>query len=137
MLVVAMHIFHLCTILDILFIHTVLNEGLRLGNKNGFDPGVYSGIQYYVERGEKITVVHPGGYLDRIEQGAVVLFETTRVEGKRMYWFGKVTNTAFWFVLPMPVDIFEVGRWFTQYYEMVAAHDGDIDQFVDQCELPF
>lgn len=108
-----------------------------MGNKDGFDPGVYSGVQFYMERGEKITVVHPAGYLDRIDPGAVVLFETKRVKDNRMYWFGKVTNTAFYFVLPMPVDIFEVGRWYTQYYEMVDAHDGDVDRFVDQCELPF
>lgn len=107
-----------------------------MGNKDGFDPSILRGVQRFRTHGEWVTVVHPGGYLDRIDPGAVVLFETKRVEGIRQYWFGKATNTAFWFVLPMPVDIFEVGRWYAQYYQMVEAHNGELD-FVDQCELPF
>lgn len=57
-----------------------------MGNKNGFDPGIRKGVQVYWEYGERIVVVHPGGYLDSIEMGQCVLFETKPVDGVRMYW---------------------------------------------------
>jgi hypothetical protein len=124
---------------QLLYILTALwfVEGTLMSNKDGFDPSITSGVQRYRTHGEWITVIHPGGYLERVDPGSVVLFETQRVDGIRLYWFGKITNTAFWLVLPTPVDIFEVSRWYSQYYEMVEAHDGDIDRFVDQGELPF
>lgn len=110
----------------------------EMGNKDGFDPSITRGVQFYREHGERVTVVHRGGYLERIDQGAVVLFETKRVEDKRLYWFGRVTNTAFWLVLETPVTIFEVGMWFTHHQMMLDAHNGNLDEFCDmQGELPF
>lgn len=107
-----------------------------MGNKNGFNPAQTSGVQYFTTT-ERVTVLHKGGYLERIDPGQVVLVETKRVGDQRMFWFGRVTDTAYWFVLEEPVSIFDVTSWFLHHQEMIEAHDGDIDRFVDQCELPF
>lgn len=112
-----------------------------MGNKNSFDPGIASGVQIYFECGERITVVHPGGYLERIEEGQCVLFETARTEdGTRMYWFGVVSSNAYYFMLEIakPVSIFMVRSWFLAQQKMLEAHNGDLDEFSDmQGELPF
>jgi len=111
-----------------------------MGNKNGFDPGIRKGVQVYWECGERIVVVHPGGYLDSIEIGQCVLFETKPVDGVRMYWFGIVSKYAYYFVLgeAKPVNIFAVGCWFNARQNMLDAHNGDLDEFSDmQGELPF
>lgn len=109
---------------------------LTVGNKNGFNPAQTSGVQYFTTT-ERVTVLHKGGYLERIDPGQVVLVETKRVGDQRMFWFGRVTNTAYWFVLDEPVSIFDVTSWFVHHQQMIEAHRGDMDQFVDQCELPF
>lgn len=108
-----------------------------MSRKDGFDPSIKIGLQGYYAYGEWIKVIHPGGYLETIDAGSVVLFETKPVDGKRRYWFGRVTRNAYWFVLDLPVNIFAVNEWFRNHQEMINAHDGDIDRFVDQCELPF
>ncbi|MFJ5160617.1 hypothetical protein ACIP6T_15685 [Pantoea sp. NPDC088449] len=109
-----------------------------MGNKNGFDPSVTRGVQVYWERAERVTVVHSGGFLDRVDQGSVVLFETKREGEERMFCFGRTTNTAYWFVMHQPVSIFEVGNWFNHHQMMLDAHNGDLDEFCDiQRELPF
>ena len=112
-------------------------EVLIVTRKDGFDPSITIGVQGYCTHGEWIKVIHPGGYLERIDPGTVVLFETKPVDGERMYWFGRTTINAYWFVLDVPVNIFAVNEWFRCHQEMIDAHDGDIDRFVDQCELPF
>jgi len=68
-----------------------------MGNKNGFDPGIRKGVQVYWEQGERIVVVHPGGYLHSVGNGQHVLVETKPVDGTRMYWFGIVSSTAYFF----------------------------------------
>ncbi|ELY4576830.1 hypothetical protein SMZ92_000162 [Cronobacter sakazakii] len=111
-----------------------------MGNKNGFDPGITSGIQMYWLCGERIVVVHPGGYLERIAEGQCVLFETTPIEdGTRMFWFGVVSSNAYYFMLEVakPVDIFAVGSWFYAQQAMLEAHDGELDFCDMQGELPF
>lgn len=111
-----------------------------MGNKNSFDPGVSTGVQVYWERSECICVVHPGGYLDSVENGQCVLFETKPLHGTRMYWFGIVSNNAYYFVLEeaKPVSIFAVGSWFSARQTMLDAHGGDLDELSDmQGELPF
>lgn len=109
-----------------------------MSNKNGFDPSIRDGIQIYWDFGERITVVHPDGYIDLVDQGSVLLFETKSVGSERMYWFGRATNTCFWLVLERPVTIFEVSSWFRAQSEMILAHNGDLDEFTDmQGELPF
>lgn len=110
-----------------------------MGNKNTFNPAQTSGVQYFWTN-ERITVLHQtGAYLPYIEPGEVLLVETKPVDGQRMFWFGRVTQTAYWFVLDEPVSIFDVGSWFTHHEMMLKAHGGDLD-FVDmdrQGELPF
>ncbi|MDF2784204.1 MAG: hypothetical protein K0S95_739 [Pantoea eucrina] len=112
-----------------------------MGNKNGFDPGITSGVQFYWERKERIVVVHPGGYLNNIENGRYVLFETKPSRnGTRLYWFGTVSPSTFYFVLgeAKPIDIIAVGSWFAAQHAMLDAHGGVIDEFNDmQGELPF
>ncbi|QLT99097.1 hypothetical protein [Enterobacter hormaechei] len=112
-----------------------------MGNKNGFDPGIRKGVQVYCEHGERIVVVHPGGYLDSVGNGQCVLFETKpKVDGTRMYWFGIVSSTAYYFVLEeaKPVNIFAIGSWFNARQNMLDAHNGNLDEFSDmQGELPF
>ncbi|MEZ0581367.1 hypothetical protein ACA373_00040 [Erwinia sp. STN24] len=114
-----------------------------MGNKNGFDPGIRKGVQVYWELGERIVVVHPGGYLPSAGIGnrQCVLFETKpKDDGTRMYWFGIVSSTAYYFVLEeaKPVNIFAVGSWFNARQTMLDAHNGDLDEFSDmQGELPF
>lgn len=112
-------------------------EDKRMGNKDGFDPSISQGVQSYRTHGEWVKVIHPGGYLESIDSGSVVLFETKRVDGERRYWFGRVTNNAYWFLIDQPVNIFAVDAWFRNHKEMIAPHDSNIDMFVDQCELPF
>ncbi|MDT9877533.1 hypothetical protein, partial [Enterobacter cloacae] len=82
-----------------------------MGNKNSFDSSVRKGVQVYWQCGQRIVVVHPGGYLERIEDGQCVLFETTPHEdGTRLYWFGVTSSNAYYFMLEVaqPVDIFAV-----------------------------
>lgn len=55
-----------------------------------------------------------------------------------MFWFGRVTQTAYWFVLDEPVSIYDVDSWYRHQHEMINAHDGNLDEFCDmQGELPF
>lgn len=85
--------------------------------------------------------MHPGGFLDSVENGQCVLFETKFIEDStRMYWFGTVTSNAYYFVLEeaRPVNIFKVHSWFNARQAMLDAHGGDLDEFSDmQGELPF
>ncbi|EPN5737276.1 hypothetical protein ACT0JU_000137 [Cronobacter dublinensis] len=111
-----------------------------MGNKNGYDPGITSGVQLYLECGQRIVVVHPGGYLDRIEEGQCVLFETIpHKDGTRMFWFGVVSSNAYYFMLEVakPVDIFMVRSWFYAQQAMFEAHDGELGFCDMQGELPF
>lgn len=114
-----------------------------MSNKNGFDPGIRKGVQVYWELGERIVVVHPGGYLpsESIGNGQCVLFETKpKEDGTRMYWFGIVSSTAYYFVLEeaKPASIFAVGSWFSARKTMLDAHNGNLGEFSDmQGELPF
>lgn len=111
-----------------------------MGNKNGFDPGITSGVQMYGQYGQHIVVVHPGGYLDQIEEGQCVLFETKPAEdGTRMFWFGVVSSNVYYFVLEVatPVRIFAVGSWFSARQDMLDAHGGELDFCDMQGELPF
>lgn len=111
-----------------------------MGNKNLFDPSVRKGVQMFWQCGQRIVVVHPGGYLERIEDGQCVLFETTPHEdGTRLYWFGVTSSNAYYFMLEVaqPVDIFAVSSWFYAQQAMLEAHNND-DAFCDmQGELPF
>ena len=114
-------------------------EVLIVSRKDGFNPAITIGVQGYRTHGEWIKVIHPGGYLDTIDAGSVVLFETKPVDGERRYWFGRVTHNAYWLVLDEPVNIFAVDTWFRNHQEMMNAHNGVLD-FVDmdmQGELPF
>ena len=111
-----------------------------MGNKNSFDSSVRKGVQVYWQCGQRVVVVHPGGYLERIEDGQCVLFETTPHEdGTRLYWFGVTSSNAYYFMLEVaqPVDIFAVSSWFYAQQAMLEVHDKD-DAFCDmQGELPF
>lgn len=110
-----------------------------MGNKNGFDPSITRGLQICHEKGERLVVVHPGGFLAKIDQGAIVLFETKAVDGERLYWFGRTTSNAYWLILKTPVCIFDVLTWLGNERDMILAHDGELD-FVDmdkQREFPF
>lgn len=94
----------------------------------------------YWQYEQRIVVVHPGGYLDHVEEGQCVLFETKSKEDRtRMYWFGIVSINAYYFVLgeAMPVDIFSVGSWFHAQEAMLDAHNGELDFCDMQGELPF
>lgn len=109
-----------------------------MGNKNGYDPSITLGVQICWEKGERLTVVHKQGYLEKVDQGALVLFETKPRGEDRLFWFGRTTNTAFWFVLPEPVTIFTVITWANHEQDMIKAHNGNLDEFCDmQGELPF
>jgi hypothetical protein len=101
-----------------------------MGNKNGFDPSITRGIQVCWIAGERVTVVHPHGYLENVPDGECVLFETRRDEDQRMYWFGRVGSTAYWLSVEKPVTIFEVSSW--------LRVESPADEFCDlQGELPF
>ncbi|MGC1010304.1 hypothetical protein [Pantoea agglomerans] len=57
-----------------------------------------------------------------------------------MYWFGIVSNNAYYFVLEeaKPVSIFAVGSWFKARKTMLDAHGVDLDVLSDmQRDLPF
>lgn len=109
-----------------------------MGNKTTFNPLQTSGVQYFWTN-ERVTVLHQtGAYLPHIEPGEVLLVETKPVDGQRMFWFGRVTQTAYWFVLDEPVSIYDVDNWYRHQQEMINAHDGNLDEFCDmQGELPF
>jgi len=114
-----------------------------MGNKNGFEPGIRKGVQIYSQHGQRIVVVHPGGYLpsESIQDGQCVLFETKpKADGTRMYWFGLAYQNAYIFVLEVavPVSIFVVNSWFSARQAMLDSHRGNLDEFNDmQGELPF
>ncbi|RXX50660.1 hypothetical protein DD604_07315 [Enterobacter cloacae] len=127
-------------VLYIITVFVYLFGGVKMGNKNNFDPGIASGVQVYLECGHRIVVVHPGGYLDRIEEGQCVLFETTPTEdGTRMFWFGVVSSNAYYFMVEvaLPVDIFMVRSWYYAQQAMLEAHDGELGFCDMQGELPF
>ena len=109
-----------------------------MGNKNTFNPAQTSGVQYFWTN-ERVTVLHRNGaYLPHIEPGEVLLVETKPVGDLRMFWFGRVTKTAYCFVLDEPVSIFDVDSWYRHQQEMNNVHDANLDEFNDmQGELPF
>lgn len=107
--------------------------------KDGIDLSITRGVQYCRYSGERLTIVHKHSYLQDIEQGELVLFETRPRGQDRLFWVGRTTNTAYWFMFDTPQTIFEVIAWLSGQQDMLLAHNGDLD-FVDmdrQGELPF
>jgi len=80
----------------------------------------------------RLTVLHQtGAYLPHIEPSEVLLEETKPVDGQRMFWFGRGTLTAYWFVLDEPALIYDADSWFRHQQEMINAHNGNLDEFCD------
>ncbi|MCT8173054.1 hypothetical protein ACRAOD_17455 [Raoultella ornithinolytica] len=100
---------------------------------------LHGGLQYCVIRGERFSIIHKYGYLEKVDQGELVLLETKPREAERLFWVGRTTSTAYWLMFDTPQTIFEVVTWLGHQQDMILAHDGELD-IVDmdkQGELPF
>lgn len=100
---------------------------------------LHGGLQYCVIRGERFSIIHKYGYLEKVDQGELVLSETKPREAERLFWVGRTTSTAYWLRFDTTQTIFEVITWLGYQQDMILAHDGEFD-FVDvdrQDELLF
>lgn len=103
-----------------------------MGNKNGFDPSITSGVQSFSHLGTWATVCYWGSALERYSIGECVFFQNQYEE----FWLGTIERDCFVFIYEKPLGtVIEGLSFLNPEYRMYQAH-GEDDWF-SQGELPF
>jgi len=103
-----------------------------MGNKDGFDPSITSGIQRFVHLGQWGTVCYWGSSLDEYRIGDRVFFQNQY----RQYWLGVIERDCFVLLYDEPLDrVLDGLTYLNAVRRMHEVHDDD--WFCDQGELPF
>lgn len=102
--------------------------------KNGFNPGQRTGIQYFYEGKERMTVLYAGSQLpsNSVMNGEVVFIQ--RDDGT--FWYGRTFHDMYWLEFMEPIESVMVGVFHSRSEKYVSELHEDND-FVDQGELPF
>lgn len=104
-----------------------------MGNKDGYDASITSGIQRFVHHGQWATVCYWGSSLEEFRMGDKVFFQNEH----RQYWLGQIQPDCFVLLYPEPLPrVLDGLTYLDSVQHMHQIHD-DNDWFCDQGELPF
>jgi len=102
-----------------------------MGNKDGYDPSISSGIQRFVHHGKWATVCYWGSSLEEYNLGDRVFFQNEH----RQYWLGQIQSSLFVLLYPEPLSsVIDGLTYLDAERRMQQIHD---DWFCDQGDLPF
>lgn len=104
-----------------------------MGNKDGYDASISSGIQRFVHLGKWATVCYWGSSLTEFHYGDRVFFENQYGE----FWLGTIERDCFVLICETPLrTVIDGLTYLNAEYRMSKAGEED-DWFCDQGELPF
>lgn len=105
---------------------------MGMGNKNGFDPSITSGVQSFSHLGTWAIVCYWGSTLDQYSIGDRVFFQNQYGE----FWLGTIERDCFVLIYEKPLGtVIEGLSFLNAEYRMYQAHEED--DWFSQGELPF
>ncbi len=116
-----------------LYIHTVIEGGMIMTSKTGFDPSQTRGVQAFEYLGNWYRVCYYGSVLEHVRIGEKVLFQNEA----GMYWIGTIEKDAYLFVGDGLFDSVLDALGYDSGVERMKELAEQDDWFCDQGELPF
>lgn len=104
-----------------------------MGNKDGYDASITSGIQRFVHHGKWATICYWGSSLDEYRIGDKVFFQNQY----RQYYLGVVQVHCFELLYPEPLNTVIDGLTYLDAERLMHQINEDDDWFCNQGELPF